>query len=135
MRKRDDLLRQLEEQEKKLLEYRDKEEQTPEDLKAVNSICDDIEALNAEIDTVERSERAISDMRRPEEAPPKQEEPEEVDKFRSFGVSFFFLNRSYWSNYLWLSFWLIQSKPNYHCGSSKQSNNDHPDYHQLDRKT
>jgi len=87
MRKREDLLRQLEEQETKLLEFREKEDQTLEDLKAINAICDDIEALNAEIETQERAERALKDLRRPQgEAPnPGQPGNGEEQGFRSFG--------------------------------------------------
>lgn len=87
MRKKEDLLRSLEEQEKKLLEFRDKTEQTAEDLKMVNSICDDIEAINAELDTIDRSERALKDLRRPTGETPKQAAPAtgEREGFRSFG--------------------------------------------------
>lgn len=87
MKNREDLLRALEEQEKKLLEYRDKEEQTADDLKAVNTICDDIEAINAELDTQERSDRALTDLRKPEGEKPKQPDPTngEGQGFRSFG--------------------------------------------------
>lgn len=86
MRKKEDLLRQLEELEKRLLEYRDKEDPTAEDIRAVNAVCDDIEAVNAEIDTVDRAERAMGEIRKPQGEKPKQEEPsDEPDKFRSFG--------------------------------------------------
>jgi len=87
MRKREDLLRALEEQEKKLLEYRDKEDQTADDLKAVNVICDDIEAINAELDTQERSERAVASIRKPAGEKPKQQDPDDDGQkgFRSFG--------------------------------------------------
>ena len=87
MKNREDLLRSLEEQEKKLLEYRDKEDQTVDDLKAVNAICDDIEAINAELDTQERSERALADIRKPGGEKPEQPEPGDDPQkgFRSFG--------------------------------------------------
>ena len=86
MKNREDLLRSLEEQERKLLEYRDKEDQTVDDLKAVNAICDDIEAINAELNTQERTERALADIRKPEAGKPKQADPDDDQKgFRSFG--------------------------------------------------
>ena len=86
MRKKEDLLRTLEEQEGKLLAYRDKTDQSTEDLKAVNGICDDIEAINAELDTIDRSERALKDLRKPQGDKPRAQEPGTGDDgFRSFG--------------------------------------------------
>ena len=87
MRKKEDLLRALEEQEKKLLEYRENETPTAEDHIAANAVCDDIEAITAELDAGERSERAISDLRRPDAPPPKMEAPagDNPDQFNSFG--------------------------------------------------
>jgi len=87
MRKKEDLLRQLEELESKLLEYRDKEDPTAEDIQAVNGVCDDIEAINAEIDTADRAERAMGDIRRPQGEAPRQDEPdaEPEERFGSFG--------------------------------------------------
>jgi HK97 family phage major capsid protein len=86
MKKREDLLRSLEELEKKLLEYRDKEGQTAEDVKAVNAVCDDIEAVNAELDTLERTDRALQGLRKPQGDPPKSPAPGSgEDGFRSFG--------------------------------------------------
>ena len=87
MKKREDLLRQLEELEGKLLEFRGKDEQTLDDLKAVNKLCDDIEAINAEIETQERAETALRGLRRPTGEPPNPGQPtnNEQQGFRSFG--------------------------------------------------
>jgi len=85
MRKREDLLRSLEEQEKKLLEYRENTAPTAEDHLKANAICDDIEAINAELDTQERTERSLKDLRKPEGDKPKQGDPGEANGFRSFG--------------------------------------------------
>ena len=87
MRKREDLLRSLEEQEKKLLEYRENTEPTAEDHLKANAICDDIEAINAELETQERTERSLKDIRKPEGIPPVHGDPGNGDTngFRSFG--------------------------------------------------
>ena len=86
MRKREDLLKALEEQEKKLQELRSTENPTAEDLKAVNVVCDDIEAINAELEADARSERALADIRKPDGPEPKQPDPDGGQTgFRSFG--------------------------------------------------
>ena len=87
MRNKEDLLRSLEEQEKKLLEIRNKEEPTSEDVTAMNAACDDIEAINAELDADERSERALADIRKPDGEKPKQPDPDQggPQGFNSFG--------------------------------------------------
>ena len=85
MRKREDLLRSLEEQEKKLLEYRENTAPTVEDNLKANAICDDIDAINAELDTQERTERSLKDLRKPEGDKPKQGDPGNVNGFRNFG--------------------------------------------------
>ena len=87
MRKLEDLKKALEEQEKKLLEYREIKEPTAEDHKAANAVCDDIEAITAEIDAQDRTERALQGIRKPEEERPKQAPPgnDENPGFRSLG--------------------------------------------------
>jgi len=86
MKKREDLITQLEEAEKRLIELRAKEEQTAEDLKAVNTACDVIEQITAELDILDRSERALESIKTPQRERPKQDEPDDQEKgFRSFG--------------------------------------------------
>ena len=72
MRKREDLLKALEESEKVVLELREKEAPTKEDVTAVNVACDDIDTITAELEADERSERALADIRKPQVQKPKQ---------------------------------------------------------------
>lgn len=88
MTHKEDLQRQLQELEAKLLEFREKEEHTAEDVKAANTVCDDIERINEELEADERAERAIANIRRPESAPvgdPGQPSNGEQPEWNSFG--------------------------------------------------
>ncbi|HUW33067.1 MAG TPA: phage major capsid protein, partial [Planctomycetota bacterium] len=87
MAKKEELQRQLQELEAKLLEFRDKPEQTAEDMKVVNSVCDDIEEITALIEGQERSERTIASLRAPagDHADPGAPGNGEQRGFKSFG--------------------------------------------------
>ncbi len=87
MRNREDLLKALEEQQKKLQELRSTENPTGDDLKAVNVVCDDIQAITDELEADERSERALADIRKPQGEKPQQPDPDNGGQngFRSFG--------------------------------------------------
>lgn len=86
MSKREDLQKQLQELEAKLLEFRDKEDQTLEDLKAVNEVCDQIEEIRERLNTMERAEQAVADIRKPVGEPADPGQPmTERQGFESFG--------------------------------------------------
>ena len=86
MTKKEDLQRQLQELEAKLLEFQKNEKRTAEDLKEVNTICDQIEELNHRLETEERADKAIAELRRPvgDHADPGQPS-DGVQGFGSFG--------------------------------------------------
>lgn len=87
MAKKEDLLRALEEQEKRLLELLDKEDRTSEEVTEMTGLCDDVEVINKELVAINRSEGAVADIRKPQGDKPKQPDPNNGDsqEFRSFG--------------------------------------------------
>ena len=87
MTKKEDLQKQLQELEARLLEIRDKEGQTEEDLKTANGVCDQIEELNENLRTLERMDRTVEGVRAPVGEPGGLEQPDnrENQGFESFG--------------------------------------------------
>ena len=87
MAKKEDLQKSLQELEARLIELRDKEEQTLEDLKTVNEVCDQIEEVHERINTLERAEEAVAAIRKPTSEPADQGQPNTGQRqgFESFG--------------------------------------------------
>lgn len=85
MKRKEDLQKQLQELEAKLLAFRSIEKPTAEDVKNVNSVCDDIERVQGEIQTEERAERMIAGIRKPTSDPAPMGQPGEKRGFGSFG--------------------------------------------------
>lgn len=87
MTKKEDLQKQLQELEARLLEFQEKEEPTEEDLKTVNEVCDQIEEVRERIKILERTEEAVAAIRKPtsEPADPGQPSSGERRGFESFG--------------------------------------------------
>ena len=87
MTKKEDLQQNLQELEARLIEFQEKEDQTAEDLKTVNEVCDQIEEVHERINTLERAEAAVAAIRAPTSAPadPGQPNAGQQDRFESFG--------------------------------------------------
>lgn len=87
MTKRDDLRKQLEEAEAKILALKDKERSTDE-TKEFIAAMDDADAINDELDLLDRADQTVATIRQPIDLQPNQEEPGEKQGFGSLGEYF-----------------------------------------------
>jgi HK97 family phage major capsid protein len=86
MTRKEDLQRQLQEQEAKLLAFRAIEKPTAEDAKSANTVCDDIDRIQAELQTEERADKAIAGIRKPASEPAPRGQPGSENRgFSTFG--------------------------------------------------
>ena len=76
MTKKEDLQKNLQELEARLLEIRDKEDQTLDDLKEANGLCDQIEELNENLRTLERMNATVEGIRKPTSEPADPGQPD-----------------------------------------------------------